>query len=316
LIEKTFLLLSIKHPFSCDYMEVIEQKSVMKGHIASVSSVVFNSKGEYCISGSYDKTIRLWNPFKEKCIKIYRGHGYQVVDVDVHTDNSQLASCGGDKTPFLWDVQSGSVLRKFKGHDSNINCITYGCLDNILVTGGYDKATKMWDCKSRSYDPIQTFLEARDSVSSVCVSQFEITTGSIDEHVRTYDIRRGQLRTDNIGFPVTSLRLTKDEKLLLVSSLDNTIRLFDRADGKLLVTYKGHKNSGYPITSLFDNCDSTVLSGSEDGYFYWWNCEDGTLLRSAKAHHSRACAIDYHPNEDYLLTASSDETIKLWHLKK
>lgn len=42
------------------------------------------AKGEYCISGSYDKTVRLWNPYREKCIKVYRGQGYQVMDVDVY----------------------------------------------------------------------------------------------------------------------------------------------------------------------------------------------------------------------------------------
>lgn len=77
--------------------------------------------------------------------------------------------------------------------------------------------------------------------------------------MRTYDIRQGQLKVDNIGHPITSLKTTKDEKLLLVSTLDNTIRLFDKYDGKVLVSYTGHKNTGYPITSLFDNQDATVL---------------------------------------------------------
>jgi mitogen-activated protein kinase organizer 1 len=297
-------------------LDEFREKTVLKGHIASVSKVAFNSKGEYCVSCSYDKTIRLWNPYKEKCIKVYRGHGYQVVDLDVHSDNSQIASCGGDKTPFLWDVQTGTVIRKFKGHDSNINCIRFGCMESILVTCGYDKAVKIWDCRSRNFEPIQTIMNATDSVSSVCITQFEIITGSIDEHVRTYDVRQGQMKVDHIGHPITSLRTTKDEKLLLVSTLDSTIRLFDRYDGKLLVTYTGHKNTGYPITSLFDNRDATVLSGSEDGSFYWWNTEDGKLLQSKKAHISRLVSVVYHPSENYMLTSSSDETIKLWGVVK
>jgi WD40 repeat protein len=39
--------------------------------------------GQYVVSASYDKTVRLWNPFSNKLIKVYRGHGYQVVDVAV-----------------------------------------------------------------------------------------------------------------------------------------------------------------------------------------------------------------------------------------
>jgi len=289
--------------------------STLKGHVAAISKVVFNSKGEYCISGGYDKTLRLWNPFKEKCIKIYRGHGYQILDIDVHSDNSQIASCGGDKTPFLWDVQTGQVIRKFKGHDSTVNCIKFGADENVLVTGSYDKSVKIWDCRSRNFEPIQTFLHAKDSISSVCISQFEIISASIDENIRTYDIRVGQLRTDYIGQPVSSITLTKDENLILASSLDSTIRLFDRSDAKLYVSYTGHKNKDFPVQSIFDNRDSSVLSGSEDGYFFWWNLESGKLIQSHKAHSSRLVSLCFHPSKSMFLTASSDETIKLWECK-
>eukprot|EP01126_Amoeba_proteus_P067105 TRINITY_DN9840_c0_g1_i3.p1 TRINITY_DN9840_c0_g1~~TRINITY_DN9840_c0_g1_i3.p1 ORF type:complete len:119 (+),score=14.59 TRINITY_DN9840_c0_g1_i3:330-686(+) len=61
----------------------LRQRTELIGHTASVAAVAFNSNGEYCLSASYDKTIRLWNPYTSKLIKVYRGHGYQVVDVVV-----------------------------------------------------------------------------------------------------------------------------------------------------------------------------------------------------------------------------------------
>ena len=53
--------------------------------------------------------------------------------------------------------------------------------------------------RSRSFDPIQTLDDALDSVASIYVADYEIISGSIDKHVRTYDIRVGQLRVDAIG---------------------------------------------------------------------------------------------------------------------
>jgi mitogen-activated protein kinase organizer 1 len=70
-----------------------------------------------------DRTLRLWNPHKGFDIKVYKGHGYEVRDVSVSTDNSQMASAGGDRQLFLWDVGSGNVIRKFKGHDARINTV-------------------------------------------------------------------------------------------------------------------------------------------------------------------------------------------------
>jgi WD40 repeat protein len=47
--------------------------------------------------------------------------------------------------------------------------------------------------------PIQIFKDAKDSVASLVVSSHEILTGSVDGKVRCYDLRMGQLNTDEIG---------------------------------------------------------------------------------------------------------------------
>jgi mitogen-activated protein kinase organizer 1 len=58
---------------------------------------------------------------------------------------------------------------------------------------------RLWDCKSQSTKPIQALEEARDSVSSVDISGYEIVTGAVDGRVRVYDLRMGKVFTDIIG---------------------------------------------------------------------------------------------------------------------
>lgn len=41
--------------------------------------------------------------------------------------------------------------------------------------------------------------EARDAVQTLYVGPTVIMSGSVDGHVRTYDIRKGELRADYIG---------------------------------------------------------------------------------------------------------------------
>ncbi len=94
-----------------------------------------------------DRNIILWNPHSGVRVKTYLGHGYDVRDATISTDNSKFASCGGDKqvgaevssssrvilitcdtqpSPqvFLWDVQSARFIRKFKGHDAVVNAVS------------------------------------------------------------------------------------------------------------------------------------------------------------------------------------------------
>ena len=52
-------------------------------------------------------------------IKTYIGHGQEVHDVAIASDNSRLASCGGDKLVHYWDVSTGQVLPNPETFHSN-----------------------------------------------------------------------------------------------------------------------------------------------------------------------------------------------------
>ena len=71
--------------------------------------------------------------------------------------------------------------------------------------------------------------------------------------------------------PVTSVQLSNDKNCLLVSTLDNTLRLLDKETGECLMEYKGHQNNEYRLIGAFSNTDAHVFSGSEDGYVYSWD---------------------------------------------
>jgi WD40 repeat protein len=68
-----------------------------------------------------------------------------------------------------------------------------------MAIGSYDATVRLWDTKSQSHKPLMTLTEAKDSISSLSVVGHEITAGSIDGKVRTYDIRMGQVYVDVIG---------------------------------------------------------------------------------------------------------------------
>ena len=50
---------------------------------------------------SADSRRRLWNPEKGTLIKTYKGHSYEILDLDVIGDNSQIVSVGEDKQVLL-----------------------------------------------------------------------------------------------------------------------------------------------------------------------------------------------------------------------
>ncbi|KAJ1920226.1 hypothetical protein H4219_001459 [Mycoemilia scoparia] len=146
-----------------------------------------------------------------------------------------------------------------------------------------DKTARLWDCRS------------------------------VDGQVRTYDLRKGQLTSDYIGSPVTSVCQSDDGKCLLVTTLDDCIRLFDRYDGSLLNSYRGHKNKNYRIQSRLNNSDEYIATGSEDGSIVIWDLLDANIQRRLHHHQNIVTSVIFHPKDQTrMASASADGSIVLW----
>jgi WD40 repeat protein len=131
----------------------------LDSHTGAVNVVRYNHGAKYCLSGSSDRSIRLWNPATGKEIKSYNGHGREVLALDMcaspsashyprqHSgvvtdhgycrshDNAKFASCGGDKLVFVWDVASGQVIRRLQGHFGKINAVAFNKDSQVLASG-------------------------------------------------------------------------------------------------------------------------------------------------------------------------------------
>jgi mitogen-activated protein kinase organizer 1 len=246
------------------------------------------------LTGCADRTIRLFNPSSGSLIQTYSAHGYEVVDLDIAADNSKFVSCGGDKTIFLWDVASATTIRRFSGHAAKVEGVAFGGDDeagsSVVVSGSFDGTVRVWDVKSQSSKPLMTLSEAKDGITSVKVAGWDIFAGSIDGRVRTYDIRMGKAYVDTIGYAVTCVSPTKQNDSVLVSSLDSTIRLMDRRDGKCLQAFKDwdYENKSHRLRSTLGLNDAVVISGSEDGQIFVWDLLEGNVIHRLKHGDERA----------------------------
>ncbi|KAH0541766.1 hypothetical protein FGG08_003788 [Glutinoglossum americanum] len=291
------------------------QGSIARSH-GPVHCVTYSSGlGQYALSGGQDRKILLHNPSNGNLVQTYDAHGYEVLDLAVASDNARFASVGGDKQAFLWDVATARTVRRFAGHFSRIDACAFNWDASVLATGSFDATVRLWDCKSQSTKPIQVLEEAKDSVSSVDIQGHEIVTGSVDGKLRLYDLRMGQVHVDLIGHPVTSVIHTSDSTAVLTSTLDSTIRLFDKPTGSLLQSYKSHRNTDYRIRSCLGVGDAYVVSGSEDGCIYAWDLLSGKVVAKLEGGAGKGkvvSAVAFHRTQKSFLSAGADGTVAVW----
>lgn len=74
------------------------------GHSHFISDVVLSSDGNYALSGSWDKTLRLWDLAAGKSTRRFEDHTKDVLSVAFSVDNRQIVSGSRDKTIKLWNT--------------------------------------------------------------------------------------------------------------------------------------------------------------------------------------------------------------------
>ena len=119
LIERGLVGLFVVSTFGCHALaeekpngEVIPQL----GHSKDVTSVAFSPDGARVLTGSIDKTAKLWDAGTGKLLRTFTGHTSGVWSVAFSPDGGRVLTGSGDHTAKLWDAGTGELLTTFKGH--------------------------------------------------------------------------------------------------------------------------------------------------------------------------------------------------------
>lgn len=88
----------------------------LAGHTGWVTAAVFSADGERILSGSDDRTARLWSTETGLPLKVFTGHEGGVRGVAFSQGRTRLVSAGSDATVRLWDAATGQEIKAFRKH--------------------------------------------------------------------------------------------------------------------------------------------------------------------------------------------------------
>ena len=186
-----------------------------EGHTSSAYSVAITPDGKHIVSGSWDKTIKLWDINSGKEIRSFEGHTNSVNSVTITPDGKHIVSGGYDITIKLWNINSGEALRSFKGNIDSVYSVAFTPDGKSIIFGG-EGSIKLW--KQKNDQMIQSFEGHRGAFYAVAYSpngKF-IISGGKDKTIRLWDINGGKvlLISDGHNSPVDSLALVPMENIL------------------------------------------------------------------------------------------------------
>jgi WD40 repeat protein len=274
------------------------------------------------VSGSFDKTLRLWDLVTGVVLKKMKGHrGSEVWALAVSRDGQIIASGDNSGELIAWHGETGESLTKpFKAHSNGgIYSVDFSPDGTVLATGSCD-GMKFW-CTKTWQPQIQGKPIAINCGVVYCVRYSpsgELLAIATDENIQIYN---SGTRKRVASFKAHtkwnwSLAWTPDGTRLLSGGdhRDHTIREWDSSTWQQVGhPWKGHTDG---INAIAINRDGTlVASASWDNHVRLWRLSDRQTIAIFK-HSSSLCSVTFSVDGRHILSGGYDKKISEWEVPK
>jgi RNA polymerase sigma factor (sigma-70 family) len=115
-----------------------------KGHEKEPACAAFAPDDTLLLTGSADKTARLWDAASGAPQHTLSGHTDAVVAVVFSSDGKLVATGGNDGLVKLWDVKTGREIVSLRGH-TVVRAVAFAPDGKTLASGGEDLTLRVWE---------------------------------------------------------------------------------------------------------------------------------------------------------------------------
>ena len=105
-----------------------------------------------------------------------------------------------------------------------------------------------------------------------------------------------------------------DEKYILTASADNTVKLWNTSNGKLLTEYKGQTRGATNAAYCPDG--KKIATSSAKGFINIWSVPEGKLLGVLEGHKFAINTVAFSPDGKFIISASADKMVSIWDAEK
>ena len=248
------------------------------GHRSDIRAVRFTSDSSRVLTVS-DGLAKLWSCKTQHCITTVEcGNGMCAV----MAPGDQYAVVGTKKGEVqLLDLVSGVLMSSIASHSGCIWDIAMRHDTRGFATGSADKLVKFWE--------------------------FVLVEGSVGEKskIGVKHVKSLQMTED-----VLAVCYSKNNKLLAVSLLDSTVKVFFTDTLKFYISLYRHK---LPVTSMDISSDNTlIVTGSADKNIKIWGLDFGDCHKSIFAHDEAVMKVAFVPKTHQFFSVGKDKKLKQW----
>ncbi|XP_077888306.1 WD repeat-containing protein 88 [Ictidomys tridecemlineatus] len=298
---------------------------ILSGHDHVVSSCHFCVNDTKLLSGSYDRTVKLWDAIDGSVIRDFEeGPSAPVTECSITADSRRIIAASYDKTVRTWDLETGQLLWQTNHDYFIVSC-------KLSPNGKYVALSLDVDHGICIMDAENTTILAnikdhhRRSIMACCFDpdSQKLASVSLDRSIKIWDVTsKATLLTITKAHEnaISNCCFTFSGHFLCSSSWDKKLKIWNvhtgefRNRGACVTLMQGHE--GCVSSCCFARDNSFLISGGFDKSVAIWDVGEGYRKLSLKGHEDWVMDVAISNNKKWILSASKDRTMRLWNIEK
>lgn len=306
----------------------------LAGHTGTVGGIDFDSSGDTLVSGSGDRTVRLWNTSLTGRGEVTSIGSRFPIDIRFFDEGRRLAvvTHGDFHGMQLVDLASGEQTRIPEAYSGRVAFTDdesrfAAQIAAIDEEGRQDRvdpfepAIGVWDTETG--DLLQE-IHAPGEACRIWAPGFYpafsrdgrvLAVGyQCEKTLRVWELSPQQLIAElEHDFEVAGAVFTPDDRHVVTVALDGVVRLWDSATWTLA---REIRSGDEALVDVGISPDGSLAAASDtDGTVYLWSTQDWSLLRTLTGHAGAVNRVVFGPEGKRLATAGNDATVRIWDVE-
>jgi WD40 repeat protein len=290
-------------------------QAALLGHGAAITAAAFTPDNQIAATASADGSVRLWDASLDNSGP---RPAAEMTDVRSNPPGNVVAlspatgaavTIAGDKTARLWLRDGGVVPLSPSGPVIDAAFSRDG---RFIVTAGADGKAAVWTARGRF---LQALSHGAGPLTRARLSGdgSVVMTAGKDGRVRLWTRQGVPLGVVAHTEAVNDARFSRDGKLLVTASDDNTAVVWRVSDGQRLATMTGHTED--VVSAAFSPDGARVATGSKDLSARVWDAHSGKQVAVLNAHQGTVNDVAFSSDGRWLATAGPT-TAGIWETRK
>jgi len=264
-------------------------------------------------AGGWDGNIKVWDAATGAEINAFQHGGGGVWTLALNPDGTRVLSGGEDGTVKVWDATDGKELLTLRGHREEVCSVAFSPDGKRIVSGSDDNTIKIWDATTGAEKAVLRGHESGVYDIVFSPNGKHIISGGGDNTVKIWDgASEGEGTTVNTRYAVEDLAFSTDGKRLITAG-DDTVTIWDVETCAELTTVHGY-SLGYGTINSDGNRIMCWRRGRRAGKpaIDIWDMMTRAKIMTLRGHENPIGRVSFSQDGKYIVTESSDNTIKVW----